>query len=324
MKKNIFIFSSPLQFLFSSLTASQLEQNSYSIGYYYVYHKNFTNIYKMISDFLGDSMSIILPIEEMDVNDINFDDTVYFSNRYSSVEIELFYKCYDKTTNLNLYEEGFNTYLKHHFNNPKKSEYNTINNIKNFIKVKIRGKRPNLIKLEEFKNIYTTFKIDHLKNNTNWIPINFVNSNEIQKSNDSCLFLSQSLVQDSLIDKNIFIDFLESYFSKIGLKYKTIYFKPHPRDDIEMINEIIRKNKNLKLLPEKDSDLPAEILLVKKPMDVIGFSSSTLIYANSLLKITSYECLSDLVKMNKTNYKIQSYYKSVKVLFNKHKISKIN
>lgn len=309
--------------MFSSLIALKLNKSHEIVGYYYHFQKDFSNIYKDISNYFNHSINNIQPLDNFDVLTINKNDSLFISNRYSFNEIAIFLKAKKRTNNLFLYEEGFNMYLPHHFNNPAKSEFNFRNRIKNEIKLHL-GMPPNLLALNSFSKVFSTFPIENLKNKKKWNKIEFIQPDIKEKSAiNKCLFLSQSLVEDELVDKEKFILFAKNIFIKLSKKYDVIYFKAHPRNSQEIIDSILDGAVNVEFLPKEYNELPAEIFLASEQVDLVGFSSSTLMYASSLFNLKTFQCLGSLVNFS-PNKKIEVYYRNVNMLFKTHNIKSLN
>nr|WP_315199388.1 polysialyltransferase family glycosyltransferase [uncultured Flavobacterium sp.] len=322
MKTVFFIFSSPLQFLFSSLISQKLDKEFIIKGYYHNYGKDFSSFYSEISAYLSSPIRDINLFSSLDVNLVKADDFVFFSNRFNVKEIDFFIKVKKNTKNLFLYEEGLNTYIPHHYTEVRLSDNNFKTSIKNTLK-KIAGKSPSLIKLNQFKSIYSTLPIEHLKDQSKSRRIEFLSSkNEFSNDFDSCLFLSQTLVEDGLVNEDLYVSFMKTVINKLSNVYETIYFKPHPRNTDCLINKIVSNNSKIKLLPAMYQNMPAEVYLTKNKLDLYSISSSTLIYGSSLLGINSFQCFDFLIKFQsfQSTAKLLDLRQSCELIFAKHQI----
>lgn len=321
--KNIFIFSSPLQFLFACIISLNLKNKAVIEGYYYIYDKNFINVYSKILQFLKAPFDNIQILSNLDIDNLKEDDQIFLGNRFNKVEVDLYYKLKKHVKNIFLYEEGFNTYLRHHFNNNELSDYNIKTFIKNRVKLFI-GKTPSLIPLNNFNKVYSTFPLDHLRNKSKWNKIEFLKQNHLNSKNnfsDDCIFLSQTIVEDGFINKLEFLKFIELALSELAKKYTVIYFKPHPRNSNELIDKILKLNYKICFLPDHYQDLPAEFFLMENNIDTYGFSSSTLLYASSLFQIKTFQCLEELIRLYPSK-KLNYFYSSVEPFFLKNNIEK--
>jgi hypothetical protein len=320
MKRTIFIFSSPLQFLFSGLISNTINKDSKIEAYYYSYGKDFYPTYSLMLNYVDTSINQINHIDNLRHESISNTDEVFIGNRYNIIEVALFYKLRNKTEKIYLYEEGFNIYIKHHFNNIKQSEFNIITNLKNTVKLLI-GRTPSLIKLSKFRKVYTTFPLDHLRDQSKREKIIFLSKNRNTTKNytNSCLFLSQTLVEDGFINDNSFLKFMNQAFKQLEEKYALIYFKPHPRNSEELISRVLQSNKKVSFLPDDYQQMPAELFLINNTIDVYGFSSSTLLYASGLFNINTYQCMNQLLECVHTP-KLEDFYNSVVPLFKKYGI----
>lgn len=320
--KNIFIFSSPLQFLFSCIISLNLKNVGIIEGYYYIYDRNFTEVYSKILMLLKAPFDSIKSLSSLDIDNLNEDDQIFLGNRYNKVEVDLYYKLNKHISNIFLYEEGFNIYLKHHFNNKELSDYNIKTLIKNRVKLFL-GKTPSLIPLNNFNRVYSTFPLDHLRNKFKWNKIEFLKQNHFKskKISNKCIFLSQTMVEDGYINELNFLKFIELVLNKLEKKYDVIYFKPHPRNCNDLIKKILKLRDKMDIFPEKYQDLPAEFFLMENNIDTYGFSSSTLLYASGLFKIKSFQCLEELHRLYPSQ-KLNSFLLSVKPFFHKKNIEK--
>lgn len=321
--KNIIIFSSPLQFLFGCIISLNLKNKGVTEGYYYIYEKDFSKVYSKILKYLKVPFDSIDLLSNLDIDSIQENHQIYLGNRFNSVEVDLYFNIKKHTNNIYLYEEGFNTYLKHHFNNKALSDYDVKTTIKNSFKL-LLGKRPSLIPLRKFKKIYTTFPVDHLRNQSKWNKIEFLKQNHSDSKdilNDSCIFLSQTLVEDGFINEIDFLIFIDLVLLELAEKYNVIYFKPHPRNSDVLIDRILKSNDKICFIPEYYQDLPAELFLMNNNIDTYGFSSSTLLYASGLFQIKSFQCIEELIRLYPSK-KLNEFYSSVKPFFLKNNIEK--
>lgn len=319
MKNNkvIFIFSSPLQFLFCSLIAEKMDADKDIYGFYYTYQKDFRNVFTKIIDVFDSKVVRINDVEHFKVNSLNPGDYVFFGNRYNNLECSLFKLVKTNTKNYFLYEEGFNTYLGHHFNNSTLNDTNLKLGIKNFVKTCL-GKTPSHVKLNDFQKVYTTFKLEHLKDQTKWVKIDFLSKNQpIVLENSTCLFLSQTLVEDGFIDEGTYLTFMNKVLKELSKNYDIIFFKTHPRNDVSLMQRILNGNPKIKTLPEPYDTLPAEFFTKDFMVHLYGFTSSTLMYAASLFKTESFQCLDSLIELKSTK-ELRSFQSSAGPLLKKH------
>ena len=89
------------------------------------------------------------------------------------------------------------------------------------------------------------------------------------------------------------------------------------------MNNIFSFDDKIEEVPLKYKGLPAEIFLAsyEQEIDLFSFSSSTLMYASSLMGIKSYQCLDALIDFSK-NDKLINYRLSVAEIFTNHSIEK--
>ena len=315
--------SSPLQFMFCCLIVQKWFRNRIVYAYYYKFNKDFTPLYEKISALLQVNNVKPMPLENFPT-DISEKDKIFFGNRYNQNEILKYYENVSKTDKLYLYEEGFNTYLEHHFNNPKISDKNKILWLKNKIKLYILGAIPTHVYLGQFKKVFSTFKVGNLNNPEAWQQIDFIEQEtDLEGRDGTCIFLLQSLCEDGLMSEKSFLTLVNSIIVQLTAIYDYIYIKPHPRNKSDIINRISSTSEKIMDIPELYADLPVELFLSKNRMDVIGFSSSTLMYSSSLFGFTTYHCMEEAIRYDNNN-KILVLKDSVDQLFKIHNVKPLS
>ncbi|WP_443939724.1 polysialyltransferase family glycosyltransferase [Pedobacter sp. MW01-1-1] len=319
--KNYIIFSSPLQCFFAGLMSKQLKGEWY--GIYYIYNKSFYKIYKKIFTILGANFEGINSVDEFDTTILREEDTIFISNRFSVTEVKFFYLVRNRVKSINLYEEGSNTYLKHHFNSPCLNDFGFELKVKNSIK-RILGKDPSHIYMKQFEKVYTSFPMKYCgKDQHRFIEYKQeISLDTTKKQQKVCLFLSQTLGIDGFLSQGEYNEWLNQFLNKLIDKFDVIYFKPHPRDDDELLVRILEDYKgNIQLLPVEYRELPAEMFLSENnDVYLIGFFSSTLMYYASLMKGKSFHLMDMLVNDFPDNQKLLGLRTSLNDVFTVHPI----
>lgn len=318
-----FVISSPLQCFFASIISKGIKGKK--IALYYDYGKSFFQIYPKIVELLHSKFDSIEKLSDFNLKQIKKEDSFFFCNRYSIDEIDLFHKIKGKVKECNLYEEGLNTYLDHHFNNPNLNDRSLKLKAKNIVK-RCFMKLPSHIYLRQFSNVYSSFPIDY--KNVNNIKIttdefeNGINNSETK----SCLFLSQTLAVDGFLSLTDYHDWLFTVIGRLTLDFDLVYYKAHPRDNEETIKLMFEKFPNkIRLLPDYYNDLPAELFLIKNlGITLFGFFSSTLVYYASLMNGQSYQLLSRITEDFSQNERLKVINSSMSTLFEQHKISSMS
>lgn len=321
---NYFIFSSPLQFFFATLVANEL--GGKCLGFYYFFGKDFTQEYVKISNVMDSKIHIVGDTSNIDFSGISPSDSFFLGNRFAPQEIEIFSKARKLKSQVNLYEEGTNTYLEHHFASSSLSDSSLSLRVKNLIK-KVLNRKVTHIYLGEFDSIYTTFKFDNknVKNNIR-IKLNSKASEGNGGINRDCIFLSQSLTQDGFLSEEDYVNFVKSLLDFLLTKYSVVYFKQHPRDSIKVIQNILEDfGDRVSELPLDYNNLPVEIYLSEfSHVDVYGFFTSTLMYHSSLFGGKSFQVLSLLVSMIDTSPQLKTLHNTLfNGLWNKHRVIKV-
>jgi len=312
--QNIFLFSSPLQYLFATLTARLV--GGPATGYFYQYGRNFEDVYEAMDHIAG---------HVLDRNDIaQMDDPkapfrLFIGNRFSNVEIDCFCRLRARSDEICLYEEGVNLYIDHFYLNKKLSDSNKINWLKNQIKRSI-GKNPNQIYLREFSKIYSVFsKIPYRPNTVMHISLademRKISKNKLEKTEKKeALLLSQWFVSHNLLNNNEYFNFIRDAVSYIAQGYDKVYFKAHPRDPDNVTERILAELPVLRL-PKDFESVPAELFLATNPsVDVFGFWTSAMFYSKHLYGSRSVSFFRALVERFADRSEIREMYKSVQPL----------
>lgn len=321
MGSYVFVFSSPLQFMFCCLVSKDLGVECCN-GFYYNFGGSFRETYKRIADKLNQPYWRIKKYEPGEFDTfVKKSDIIYLGNRYGSTEMSIYSK-YGKTNQMRLYEEGFNTYLPHHFNNSSRSDSNNVLQIKNLVK-RILGRLPSHIYLSEFDKVHTVFRVNNV-NGSKWMRLKCQNLfghkalyDRNKENNSDCIILSQSLSEDGFAKTDIFIEYLEFLILDLLGKYETVYFKEHPRGKSTPYSRF--KGLGVLEIPESFRGLPVELFLTTKQVDVYGFFSSTLMYASSLMNKNCYEVFTDFSQKYPSK-RLKDIEASNLELFGKHNI----
>ncbi|MBD1383010.1 alpha-2,8-polysialyltransferase family protein [Metabacillus arenae] len=143
-------------------------------------------------------------------------------------------------------------------------------------------------------------------------------SNTLKKlASNSVVFVNQRYNVPVNLHVNIILSFLSQYYNE-----DKIFVKFHPKDSTEMKEAFWSGLQNFKLdaeIIDLNIEVPFEaILKVKKPKEVIGISSTSLIYTQKILPTTTtVSCANyyiDNLKQNKVDQKVVdliSYHKRI-------------
>jgi len=313
---NIFLYSSPLQYLCAHLVIEKEKIQNSSIGVYYLYDKDFTHIFKMIDKVMGRTIQT-KPLSSFHPKVINH---LFLTNRFSSHEIQFYTKHHNIIDQVSLYEEGANMYLPHFFLDKTINDSNLLLKLKNTIKKKL-GKQVSHLPLTTFDSIYSIFDIPFIAKKTKNILIynEFKKLQTIQNKNNFCLILSQWFVEHRYLTENEYITYIKNLSHSLKKTYNIVYFKPHPRDNNSMVNRIYNID-HIARLPSDYEDLPAELVIAKLNLDVFGFWTSTMFYVIEAWDINVYSLFEDLLSNYKKQDIINMYELDAKILLNKHHI----
>ena len=293
---NIFVVSSPFQYMFATMIAKYLFPEEKNLAVYYEFQQNFGKVFKKISKFTNYE----LPVEDVSsFNRIKETKRLFISNRYNPIEIRLAIQAKKLNIDVCLFEDGLNMYLPHQFANSSMNDFDKSLRIRNFFK-QLFGGFPSHFYHSDIRCYYSfldELPVEVVKGNHITLNEYFIKEAVSESStclpDNSCVILSQWFVRENYIREIDYMNYLRDLVVNLKKKYSHVYYKPHPRDYLTF-NYWVYHELQTSVLPEDFNDIPVELLLLKTKMDIYGFGSASLIYAKHFLNSNSYTLISDI------------------------------
>lgn len=298
---NLFVANSPLQYLLARLIAESRFSGEENWLLQYVQNGDFSESFSAIDAMIGQnefSKKVTFPHEDFSGMKV---DRYFMSNRYNRTEFELLCTMKGRYQKLCAFEDGFATYLPHYFKNaaihdgsPLLAMSQILCSLQNAADRLIRGRRArkrqpiSCVPARSFDEIYSILPslpafpahvrrvriVDEFK-------ALFAAPANSQSGEKTCVFLSQSLAEDGLVDVETYRRFTHRVLDRLIGRYDRVYFKSHPREGREMQAQALEMG--CELLPPAYRAIPVEFFLTHNPgMAVFGYWSTTLIYASAL------------------------------------------
>lgn len=316
---NLFVYSSPLHFLFATVIAKNM--GGRSIGLYTPFAKDFSSTFAQISKYTAFSFDESYDFSELMQLREKFEiRQIFLPNRFQYEAVCIF-NTFKSSAKINLYEEGAALYLSSLHVGHNISDQNRTLWVKNFLR-SCFGLPKSHIYLNSFSNIYCMFPdmlpaLSEKGQSLQPLFSSFLSGlPKARESQKGILILSQWFVSENVLTEKEYIHYLCDISSRLG--YEQIFYKPHPRDSESLTQQLVNKH-DFKLLPAPfDEDLPIELFLIANPLiDIVGFWTSTLLYTQHLLPNNVFSIYSDFAQFFPNNMKLQSMYKKSSGLLEK-------